>query len=161
MVFSMKTAEVFSNYISSDAIKVTAKSFDQFINAKKYQGTLKEIKTISVDDIINSIYAHNIELGYETGIEDMPSSSKKRKLGRNTQETAADIKQLLSSALLPVQGFISNESDLQALIHGLFVDQRYGEQQIKVFREIIYGSGRADIALFFFFFFECSRFNRR
>lgn len=142
-------AEIFSNYIQS--IHTAQKNINQFSHSRKYQGNLKEIITIKVDKIIDSIFNNNLELGYETEIEYEPSSPKRRKVADNIQSKRinADIVNLLSGGLSPVKELIRKESDVQAILQGLFTGQRYNQYKIKVFSEVSYGHGRADLVLFF------------
>ncbi len=58
------------------------------------------------------------------------------------------MQKVLLECLSPVKEFVNQESDLQAIIQGMFINQKLlGGKQIKVFSEVSCGPGRVDLAL--------------
>nr|WP_253307709.1 hypothetical protein [Rickettsia endosymbiont of Ceutorhynchus assimilis] len=140
-------AEIFSgvigkSYITSEAIKIESKNINEFSDNQKYPGQFKRIEAVKVQDLIDLI--DNPDSSIDSDNEYLPPKKKQKFLAKDFQTT-------LLQCLSPIKELISKESDLQAIIQGMFINQRlgsYNNKQIKVFSEVIFGSGRADLALF-------------
>ncbi|MFP3012648.1 MAG: hypothetical protein ACEY3D_06980 [Rickettsia sp.] len=135
-------AEIFSGVIGKsyiDNIKVEQKNINQFRDHQKYQGHFQSIATVKVQDLINLIYNLDSSVDSDNYI---PLNKKKKVLDK-------DFQKVLLECVSPIKDFVNQESDLQAIIQGMFINQRLlGGKQIKVFSEVSCGSGRLDLLLY-------------
>ncbi|KYQ60003.1 hypothetical protein ALC60_00974 [Trachymyrmex zeteki] len=145
-------AKKFHNYIgSSDSfIKISKGINVQDNNIKKYKGIFKKVECIAVRNFIEALDKQNADdrAGYETDIDDVLEPPAKR-VKQENQKYHSSLSELFSTRLSTVKDLINSESDIQAIIQGLFTGQTYNDQRIQVFSEVSSGSYRIDIALIF------------
>lgn len=132
------SGQIGKSYVTREDIKVEQKNINEFRDHHKYQGQFQSIRTVKAQELIDLINNQDLSVDSDNY---RPPDKKQKVLGKDFQE-------VLLECLSPVREFINKESDLQAIIQGMFINQELiGGKQIKVFSEVSCGSGRVDLAL--------------